>query len=741
MPTVESIAPKRRVVICGAGIAGLTAAYELTAPELNGAYDVTVYQLGWRPGGKLASGRDSRGRNIEHGLHIWFGFYENAFRLLREVYDEWRPSHGQRITKAEDAIRAQRFTPIGNDAQGAPAWIDICFPENAGEPGVGDVDLSLATCLVNCLNLLLRLYDRTLSANSRMQAIEPVLPIDRKTAQMLARNRGEAHRMALPEELTARQYLEVAAEQLAEFDEQRAWLAPEEIGFVPKALKEISTAVNKAGYAAIPDGELLAQTLELAAAFLDGIFADIVLEQREISEIDGMDFRDWLVRHGAARSIVKQNRFVRALYDTMFQYPDGEIAKASYGAGTASQVVLRMLGTYRGALAWELQAGAGEALIAPLFEVLRARDVEFHFFHKLTGVGISPDGVSVSSLRFDRQVRLKDPTIDFEPPELRFGFMGWGTTPNWGKIKDGERLEALKVDLESHWCNEKVCTFQIERIADFDEVVLAVPLGVLKDFGSGESPCQELINSSEQFKSMTEKLQLVPSISVQLWTSIGLADLGWTAPKPALVSGPEPLDIWADMSQLRVGEIYANGAPAASLQYLCDVFPSTLYKRPSTQLGVKDEAQAKALYRATDWLTTKASVLWPRAYPQGQFDWNVLYAPGNLNGQDRLSAQVVRANINPSDCCVATSAASTAWRLKTGGTGIEHLYLAGAWIDTGFNTECVEAAVMSGMQAARAITGEAKVIPGETFLHASLQDLGLCDILRDFVFSCVHNMD
>lgn len=740
MSTLERIATKRRVVICGAGIAGLTAAYELTAPKFNGAYDVTVYQLGWRPGGKLASGRDNRGRNIEHGLHIWFGFYENAFRLLREVYDEWQYPRGQRITKAEDAIRAQNFTPIGNDAKGAPGWIDICFPGNSGKPGAGDVDLSLPTCLTNCLHLLLRFYDRTLSANSRLQLAEPAIPIDRATARMLTRNRRPLRGTAPSEKMTARQYLQVAIESLAEFDEQRAWLEPGDIGFVPKVLKQVSTAINNAGFAAVPDGALLAQILELAAAFLAGIFVDIVLEQREISEIDGMDFRDWLVRHGAGRGIVKQNRFVRALYDTMFQYPDGEIAKASYGAGTASQVVLRMLGTYRGALAWELEAGAGEVLMAPLFEVLRARDVKFHFFHKLTDVGISPDGVSVDSLRFDRQVWLKDPTIDFEPPELRFGLMGWGATPNWARIKDGETLEARKVDLESHWCNEKVCTVQIDRSVDFDDVVLAVPLGVLKDFGSGESPCRELIKSNEQFKSMTEKLQLVPSISVQLWTSIGLPDLGWTAPKPALVSGPEPLDIWADMSHLRVGEVYASGASPASLQYLCDVLPSTLYNTPSTQLGVKDQAQAQALSCAADWLTSKASVFWPQAYRRGQFDWDVLYAPG-LKGKERLSVQVVRANINPSDCCVATSAASTAWRLKTDGTDIKHLYLAGAWIDTGFNTECVEAAAMSGMQAARAITGEDKVIPGETFLHPSLQHLGLCEFLQDFVFSCASNMD
>jgi uncharacterized protein with NAD-binding domain and iron-sulfur cluster len=724
---------RRRIVICGGGIAGLTAAFELTRPGLQETYDVTIYQLGWRVGGKLASGRDSRGRNIEHGLHIWFGFYENAFGLMREVYEKWKPRDGQRITKIGQAIQAKEFTPIGNSDGAAPGWIDIKFLPTGGEPGRGEVDLSLLSCLHNCLKLLVGFYDRTMGASKRLQSIEPRVTIDRRTLQMLHRNRGRFDTEILPEEITVRRYLGVAVDWLAGVDEDRAWYDSEDIGIVTNALREISSVVGNAGYAGKLDGKLLAQTLELGAAFFAGIVEDILLGQRAISEVDGEDFRQWLVRHGATRSVVEQSPIVKALYDTMFQYPDGKIANASYGAGTAAQVVLRMLGTYKGAMAWELQAGAGEVVIAPLFEVLKARGVKFQFFHKLAGVQVSSDGASIESLRFDRQVRLKDPKIEYEPLQMSGDLIGWGSTPNWDLIENGKVLEKNKVDLESHWYNDKVETIQIERIRDFDDVVLAVPLGTFKDFGSGGGPCSELLTSNPEFKSMTEKLPLVPSISAQLWTNVSLADLGWTAPEPALVSGPEPLDIWADMSQLLAGEIPIEGAPAKSLQYLCDVFPSQLYQTPRTQSGAQEQAQQQALSLTVEWLTTKAKAFWPK------FTWKVLYAPAALKGQDRLSAQVVRANINPSDCCVATSAGSSAWRLKTDQSGFDNLYLAGAWIDTGFNTECVEAAVMSGMQAARAITGEDKTIPGEAFLHATRAYLGPCDLLRRYVFAEVQD--
>ena len=75
-----------RVVIIGGGCGAMTAAYELSRPEHNGRYAITVYQHGWRLGGKGASGRGPSGRVEEHGLHVWLGFYENSFRMMRECY-------------------------------------------------------------------------------------------------------------------------------------------------------------------------------------------------------------------------------------------------------------------------------------------------------------------------------------------------------------------------------------------------------------------------------------------------------------------------------------------------------------------------------------------------------------------------------------------------------------------------------------------------------------------------------
>ena len=89
----------RRVAILGGGVAGLTAAYQLTSPDQPYPPEVTVYQLGWRLGGKCASGRDqSIGCRVqEHGLHVFFGFYDNTFAMLRDCYEKLNLPAGERF--------------------------------------------------------------------------------------------------------------------------------------------------------------------------------------------------------------------------------------------------------------------------------------------------------------------------------------------------------------------------------------------------------------------------------------------------------------------------------------------------------------------------------------------------------------------------------------------------------------------------------------------------------------------
>src|SRR5437870_2500228 len=97
-------AERIKVAVIGGGCASLTTAFELTRPEHDGRYDVTVYQMGWRLGGKGASGRGVGDRIEEHGLHLWMGFYENAFGLMRAAYAELPKKKGRRFVDWTDAF-------------------------------------------------------------------------------------------------------------------------------------------------------------------------------------------------------------------------------------------------------------------------------------------------------------------------------------------------------------------------------------------------------------------------------------------------------------------------------------------------------------------------------------------------------------------------------------------------------------------------------------------------------------
>ena len=107
--------------------------------------------------------------------------------------------------------------------------------------------------------------------------------------------------------------------------------------------------------------------------------------------------------------------------------------------------------------------------------------------------------------------------------------------------------------------------------------------------------------------------------------------------------------------------------------------------------------------------TTTSRNFLPRsahAYP-AEFRWDLLVGDdAGASGSDRLASQFIRANWAPSERYVQSLPGTDKYRLKPGDSGYDNLVLAGDWTDCGFNAGCVEAATMSGLLAARAITGD-----------------------------------
>ncbi len=169
----SQIAPEK-IAILGGGVAAMTAAYYLTSqPGWQNQHAITVYQLGWRLGGKGASGRNAQlGQRIEeHGLHIWFGFYANAFKMIKEAYASLERPPGAPLATWRDAFKQHDYVALSEDVKGQWRNWSIVFPTLPGEPGEGGEDITLwqmAIAMVGWIEQWLRQIRLVADADARI---------------------------------------------------------------------------------------------------------------------------------------------------------------------------------------------------------------------------------------------------------------------------------------------------------------------------------------------------------------------------------------------------------------------------------------------------------------------------------------------------------------------------------------------------------------------------------------------
>ncbi len=111
---------------------------------------------------------------------------------------------------------------------------------------------------------------------------------------------------------------------------------------------------------------MLADTTNILAATLRGMVADLIVPDKSFESIDDVEFRDWLIKHGADKRIVETCSLVRIAYDISFQYVDGDVTKPNCAAGSTLGSFLRMLAGHKGAMMYEVQSGFGEGIVVPL---------------------------------------------------------------------------------------------------------------------------------------------------------------------------------------------------------------------------------------------------------------------------------------------------------------------------------------------------------------------------------------
>lgn len=699
-----------RVAIVGGGCAGLTAAFELTQADLRGQYEVTVYQMGWRLGGKGASSRGPFDRIEEHGIHLWMGCYENAFRMIREVYAENATRRGDSPLRTwRDAFRPISHLGLGrwSEAEGWDLW-SAYFPSQPGLPGDpitpspdGRDPFSIQGYLVRATSMLLTLTEHALSSPPRSGArTEAEQNTWNDPANLVERMRNVVLQgaAALRSPTMLAEAIRVLQAALgAELPAGIPLLAP-----LSRLIADASSTVVQRHTPRERDAMSVSEVAELIAVSIHGCLRDGVLQSPEgFESIDDHDFRDWLAHHGASERCLN-SPFVRGIYSLTFAYEDGDTARPRMAAGVFLRVCVRMFFTYRGALFWRMAAGMGEIIFSPLYEVLRARGVKFEFFHRLRNVALEPGddtGTSrVQSLEFDVQARTTTgeeyaPLIDVD------GVPCWPDEPLWAQL-DTAPAQRGHAAFEAASCNVIAERRHVRAGQDFDLVVLGIGVAALP------STCTELLARHPRWRTMTEQVKTVATQAFQLWLSPTVDQLGWDRGPVMSTAFAPPFDSWGDMSDLIAWEAWPGSHAPGSLGYFCNVMPDADIVTPFSVEG-DQQSMRTVRNKVIHYLDHEIGALWPSAmHPEGGFRWDFVVGPETPNAEHPVDTQYIRANFNPSDRYTLSLPGSGRTRISALDRDCENLTVAGDWTACGIDVGCIEAAVMSGMLAAHATTGD-----------------------------------
>lgn len=694
-PIAPAGAPRTRVAVLGGGMGALAAAVALTDPNRPGAdrLDLTIYQLGWRLGGKGASGRSldpaTHGRIEEHGLHNLFGFYDHTFRLMRGVHDELRSRHGIDRGDFMDHVSPESAAVFVEDVDGAPRPWHIHNPTNARVPG-DDGELSLA----EAVRLGLDFVRLNAAHHDAPRATPPGRdPLAVRAALRAAQaGLGALLRLA-PRALAGRPWWE-----------QLAWIAgrvpiPVIVGPLELARRGAWLALRRSLAADGP--RRLWILLHFATAVAIGLACERAFT-RGLESLNHLDFRAWLRPYMLDDGgVLDRSVLLRVVYDSSFAYRGGDTragaGRADYEAGTLLAGLLRAAFTYKGAFGWKLRGGTGDVLIAPLYELLRARGVAFRFFHRVDALIPDAAGRGIERVELTRQARVHGerpyaPLVDFA------GRPCWPNRPLWDQLVDGPALAADGLDLEDPRCDPRGAeALRLRRGVDFDAVILGVSAGALPTVAA------RLIADNPRWRAAAERVATTRTQAAQVWLRDGAAAPGHGGGGGQPITGfwydeASPLNVWADMSHLIAHEGWSGGEAPAHLSY----YVSPLADDPA-------DAQAARACVHTHARRVLAGPGAAHLRPPGApaFAWSDLLdrrddAPA---GPARLDAQYLRANTHPSDRYVLSVAGSTVHRLPPHDPGdYANLYLAGDWTYNGMNCGAMESAVLGGLLAARAFT-------------------------------------
>ena len=678
---------KTRVTILGGGLSGLVTAFNLTAPEQQGRYDVTVYQLGWRLGGKCATGRNAElnQRIQEHGLHVFMGQYDNAFGMVQALYAE--AAHPPFPTWQQGYTQTPAMSLMEEvDGQWIP-WV-FELPVFPGTPGQTPPP-SFLTRAVQAIEYILHQFEGQHAAVIAGHADVP------RWRRVLDRVLGWlGHKV----EAVGLDLLRAAIELINKLDPDPSLHQRTDHQTLADLFHQARMWIGTRIAAALSGNNELRRLwilFDLGLANLIGALRDGLLIDPEanLEAVNALDYRAWLKAHGAGEATI-DSAPVRALYDLIFAYPEGDWRH--YGNVEAGTLFISLMNTatYQGSIIWKFNTATGDLIVQPLYDVLKARGVNFQFFSRVDELVPDGAGTQIASVKIGRQVKLAGPDYDPLYP-LPSGQRVWPDRPLYGQLTDGAALQASGADLESRWTTwpDALKPLTLNAGQDYDLLVLAIPPAAHPDI------CAKLIAQKPAWAAMNTAVQTVATQSLQTWTTVNEAGLGWD--DPAMVGGFDEtnLNSWADISDVLATECWPASSGVVGEQIACGPMPCPPYPPPASESGYPAAQQALADAAAATYLDSDAVTFWSKRFGKG----------GPKAGT--LASTYSRINIDPGERYTLTVTDSTKARMRTCDSTYSNLFLTGDWIRNGQNLGSFEATTISGKLASRAISGFPQTIP------------------------------
>jgi uncharacterized protein with NAD-binding domain and iron-sulfur cluster len=750
---------KSKVAVLGAGPSGLAAAFALSrTAELRERYEVTVYQAGWRAGGKSATGRAmNKGWRIEqNGSHYLFGCYGNSFAMVREAYEVLKENGVTAFGDYRDQF-VPRTLLVGLKEHESTPWFAY-LPETLEWPDVGGKYPPPSQYFFLLVQYVVWFFLYIFSPDQNGDGSRGSWAEDTtsKLFPLSPFNEGAWPRLIRGVCLPIARFIDIAVLALGVVvGRPLAWV----VGRVPPSLRKVVVDLLVDALESFLDmvhnlarlirSPRLRVGLDLFSSGALGALEDRVWEAGRLETLDAIDFRCWLRKHGASKESV-DCALVKSWYDAVVAYENGEPHRARISAGVTIYSLFRAFVTYKGAFAYQMKDEIGDAFIGPIVKALELRKVKFRFFCRVRDV-VAGAGPEHSDLVTRIVIENQEPAarrrqhkmfVDL-PVEAKPGQSGAPLRPVWPnqpvfaddprKLEDYDDPELPQCDSSlsppapRNECDELVLG------EDFDRVIFALPLDVVSDHPDGDftglhrQPCW--LGARANVKSAATQ-------SIRLWFNESLAELGWLAPAPILSGFSSPFSTWEDNGQNRGNEAFFKLDLSEPLAIATLFGPLQI---PNTEGGASTKPSDLAFdppedlqQRILDDVIAGALSFYeqriPRLFPtllENPFavllspstttyvDSDSSPTPSGGDGKARFAWQYASANVGASARYVLALPGTLVHRIRPDETGFRNMWAAGEWTRNGFEVGCVEGAVISGLGAAQALSGMREAIVGQ----------------------------